>query len=50
MNQAAIQASGLGRAFGDMWAVRGLDDRLLLAAAEVAQPGLFADLAKRQIM
>lgn len=25
MNQAAIQASGLGRAFGDMWAVRGLD-------------------------
>jgi ABC-2 type transport system ATP-binding protein len=25
MNQAAIQASGLGRAFGEMWAVRGLD-------------------------
>ncbi|MHB1401682.1 MAG: ABC transporter ATP-binding protein [Thiobacillus sp.] len=25
MNQSAIQASGLGRAFGDMWAVRGLD-------------------------
>ncbi|MFA7299801.1 MAG: ABC transporter ATP-binding protein [Sideroxydans sp.] len=25
MNDIAIQASGLGRAFGDMWAVRGLD-------------------------
>ncbi|MBZ0095930.1 MAG: ABC transporter ATP-binding protein [Sulfuricella sp.] len=25
MNQTAIQASGLGRAFGEMWAVRGLD-------------------------
>ena len=25
MNPAAIQVSGLGRAFGDMWAVRGLD-------------------------
>lgn len=25
MNQTAIQASGLGRTFGEMWAVRGLD-------------------------